>query len=253
MADSGTPETALPSAVARYFDVPIPAGLDGVAGLIREHVRLGRRSAMLICVLLAHARQTYFHDDPAGWLEWARTETGFQRRHCFTCLRAGMLILTPRLPDVQHVALLDCDIPKLELLAAIPSHQLPGLLSRWDPAKATRDEVRAKVKLWDDPGRGEDDAEAKPKRPAKAPETPPARADRLVADLVRTIAGNAAEVRAGIDVPAAIRAAYILLDAALDGVQAQRLPWTRETYATFIDLARQAVAWLETRQAKAGA
>jgi len=111
--------------------------------------------------------------------------------------------------------------------------------------------VRAKVKLWDDPDRGQD--EEADRRPAKPAPTAGDKADRLVRDLVHTLAAHGQEVRAGMDAPAAIRAAYILLDAALDSVEAQHLPWTRETYATFIDLARQAVAWLETRQAKAGA
>jgi hypothetical protein len=53
-------------------------------------------------------------------------------------------------------------------LAGIPSGQLPALLKHWDPSKATRDEVREKVKLWatdgEGDGKGDTDKDARAKR-----------------------------------------------------------------------------------------
>ena len=110
---------------------------------IQERIDRGRRTALEIAVLIAHVRTYYYREDAAGWLTWAQEEFGYGRRFCFQCLSAGTLV-----QRVHHGALIECDIQKLEALAAIPPEQLATLLEHWDPSQASRDEVRKKVAMW---------------------------------------------------------------------------------------------------------
>jgi len=148
-----------------------PAGLSELQDWVHEEIAVGMRAALRIALLLAHARDAYFADAPAEWLTWAREQFGYERRHCFRCLKAGRLLL---LDGVPHEALARCDLEKLEMLARIPGHQLPALLERWDPSTATRAEVRAKVKMWEDPEEpgGEDEEDARAKRTPPRTKTP---------------------------------------------------------------------------------
>jgi hypothetical protein len=152
--------------LARLLGGPAPGTLAEAGERIAVAVAAGRRAAIDICVLLAHARREWFADDPAKWLEWARDEFGYERRHCFTCLKAGGLLLEPAFDECDMSHLTGCDIPKLEALASIPTTQLAPLLKRWDPAHATREEVREKVKLWC-PEEDKEDARATRREPRR--------------------------------------------------------------------------------------
>jgi hypothetical protein len=123
-----------------------PADFAELTSWVAAQIALGRRAAMTIAVLIAHARDEYFREEASEWLDWARKEFGYERRHCFSCLKAGRLLLSEM--GVRHVALDGCDVPKLEMLSALweaKPEQFAALLAVWNPAEHTREEVRRKV------------------------------------------------------------------------------------------------------------
>jgi len=185
--------------VREYGLAEVPADLGGVTELIRSQITEGKKAVMRIAVLIAHARREHFAADPAGWLEWARSEFGYERRHCFRCLKAGGLLLS----GVPHAALLGCDTDKLELLAGIPAQLLRPFLERHpDVAELDRDEVRTLCRAW--AGAVSEPADAdEPK-----PETKPARAPRAQ----RTVCDDVEELAALAEDEPAMKSAAVLLD-----------------------------------------
>lgn len=128
-----------------------PASLTELQDWVHREIHTGRRAAVCISVLLAHARDAYFPDSPGEWLQWAMEEFGYEKRHCFRCLKAGRLLTNPEVPHAALAALAECETDKLEMLATLPSAQLPQFVKRVHPETLSRDELRAKVKLFQDP------------------------------------------------------------------------------------------------------
>jgi len=206
--DIPVPEPLLPS---------IPDSLDGVTAEIQARITAGRRAALTIAMLIAHAREEYFPADPSGWLTWARDNFGYGRRMVFQCLKAGALLL-PRDGKVHHDALLECDLMKLEMVARIPEAQRDAFLERVPVAELSRDELRAKVRLWEDPEPGDDDeadAKAKPKPKAPAPTT----IEKLIDQVAGIDGAERARLKATIDPMAGTRAAFTVLDIVLEQLQ----------------------------------
>ncbi len=128
-----------------------PVDMGEVTRWVNREIAIGRRAAVTIAVLIAHARDAYYPEEPPEWLDWARKEFGYQRRFCFQCLAAGRLLLqctSDALDSNTVAALVGCDIQKLELLwplARKKPEQFRALLSAWNPAEHGRDAVSAKV------------------------------------------------------------------------------------------------------------
>jgi len=196
------------------LDLSLPDSLEDLDNRIRENVRIGRQAALTICVLIAHARDTFFPDAPAEWLTWARDAFGYERRFCFECLKAGRLLIGAS-DECTIDALLQCDMHKLELLAKLPSQHLRPFLERNDPATMSRDQVRAKVKAWLGDEDNDDGADQpNPDDSAKATRRP--RGTTTVEDLVDKCAVLTDDEKLAIvehlDHTAALRACGNLLD-----------------------------------------
>lgn len=120
-----------------------PADMRELTEWINEHIAMGRRAAVTIAILIAHAKDAYYVDAASEWLAWAKDEFGYERRMCFLCAKAGRLLL-----QCNIVALAKCDLPKLEMIATLHEakpDQCRALLEVWNPADHSRDEVKAKV------------------------------------------------------------------------------------------------------------
>jgi len=124
-----------------------PADLGELTDGITREIATGRRAALRIALLIAHARDAYFPENASEWLGWAREKFGYQRRFVFQCLTAGRLLLSDDL-TVHHGALAACDLRKLEKLGTLHAakpEQCRALLGVWNPAEHSREEVGAKV------------------------------------------------------------------------------------------------------------
>jgi hypothetical protein len=231
-----------------------PASIDHATEAIRTQISLGRLSAVAICVLLADSRQRFFSDDASAWLTWSRDCFGFDRRHSFRCLKAGMLLLVPNLGECPMGHLLGCEPQKLEMLANIPAQQLPALLERWNPAEASREEVREKVKLWaDDPDAAAQKLEEEARAKRKAPVAGGAASTvaKAMTRIQKILGGECRdEALAKLDVPAAIRTGYELVDAAMDAIDAGTEMFSIAQYDQFIEVAKAAHVMLVARREK---
>jgi hypothetical protein len=127
-----------------------PGSLEACTEAIRELIQTGRRAAARISILLAGAHDSYFKEESGKWLEWAQNSFGYERRFCFTCLKAGQFL------SVQHAALdpkqreklAATDLTKLEDIAKVPPHLLAVFLKKHDPAACSRDQVKLLAKCY---------------------------------------------------------------------------------------------------------
>jgi len=128
---------------ALFPDGREPVDMGELTRWIHTQNAIGHRAALMVAVLIAHARDTYYPEEPSEWLAWARKEFSYERRFCFRCLAAGRLLL-----QCTAGTLDGCDLAKLELLwplARQKPEQFAALISAWNPAEHSREEVSAKV------------------------------------------------------------------------------------------------------------
>lgn len=223
------PALRVPAALTAALALEVPQDLEGITAAVHGRVRAGREAAIAVAVLVAQARCVCFDGRPAEWLSWAQAEFGFERRHCFRLLKVGLLLTTPDIRECDMSHLLGCDLDKMEQLAAIPREQLPALLRHWDPAAASRDEVRAKVRLWDDGDGGEGDgageSAGKPRRQRQRPDA--GEGHTIADDIAALVAlandgGRLSEAASAVDPAEAFLAGFAAFDLGVAAVSGGR-------------------------------
>lgn len=143
-----------------------PADLDECTQWVHQEVAIGKRAAMSIAVLIAYAKDHFF-PDVMKWRLWAKDEYGYEKRHCYTCLKAGRLILEFA---VRHPSLSGCAVHKLEEISRIwekkPDH-IDAWLQHVDINALTREELRLKVNAYLDEKPKVGKSHQPPKEPPK--------------------------------------------------------------------------------------
>ena len=214
--------------IEHTFGIAVPDDVDDVTRLVREHIAIGRRSALLIALLIAHGRDTCFADDPSAWLTWARDEFGYQRRFCFQCLKAGRLLLATAGDKCINDALARCDLVKLELLARIPAPQLPAFVGHVDVAGMTREQLRDKIAALY-PENDDDEEKAKATRPPRRTKTAAEKLDDWCVEVAGYTHDTKLELLPTLDPMSCFVAGRQLLDLALAKLATDKT-WSEEQY-----------------------
>ncbi len=221
----------------------LPGNLAELTEFIRARNSAARRLVLTIAAGIAHARDAIFSTDASGWRTWARDEFWIDRRQAYRYLAAGRLLLDGTANATSMEILAACDLEKLEALAAIPRDQLGAVIERIHPEKLSREELRAKVKLWKEPPEDDGGDEAKKKdKDARAKKRPP-KTNTLedLIDRVATLTEKEIDAIAPLADPAAcFRAALALMNLALTQLDAQNW-WAPRQYEVFSATLEQAL------------
>jgi len=241
-----------------------------LAEWIDEQHRTGIRAAVRIAVHLAFARSTFFEHDPGEFSRWAGNNWGYKARWLATCVKAGRMIidLTP-VSGARCELLLDCSLDKLEALANIPRHQMPALLETWNPAEATRDQVRQKAKLFGAAGEavtcdvcGQDFVPTDEETTCcgcakKGPETgkqrppadPVARLEKILLEMRETLERDPSTARRALEAgQVGVRIGVQLIVSTFDA-HAHNADWAPEDWDRAIEMSRSLTAHAEEMKA----
>lgn len=156
-------------------DVFVPDRLVDLEYAVIETEYACRRAVARRAILLAAAKHTHFRDDHPGWQAWCKKQFGYHERDNIRYLKIGEFIAWVLVPSLamrdlelqkqlvghvplrleagkNEVAAIDAeiaekvletqDIHKLDVLAHVPLSDLAALVSKVDPATASRGELR---------------------------------------------------------------------------------------------------------------
>lgn len=224
----------------------LPADIEAATVMMIQALGDFKRAALRQAVLVSHAREVLFRGEPGPWLSWCLDTCELSRRYAIMLWHGGDI-----LRKVQHTALLECSVEKLEMLAALDNRKLRTFLAAHDPQEMTREQVREKVKAMQDSGPAVPTApEAGRKSPAAA--SPVAKHHRAIAVLSCVDDDDRRLIAAGESPAGCLAAGLCALDIGIAILRDERC-WDAEQLRRWQPSLRSAVEVYESLIAQAEA
>lgn len=126
--------------------------LEKITRRVIELIGICDASCYEVSDLIFQARREFFPDDTLEWLDWAKTEFQFSRRHTFRMARVAYfrqkILGGGQCLTVALKQLADVGFSKIDILATIPIHMVEEFLRATNIAKLDRDELRDAVNAF---------------------------------------------------------------------------------------------------------